>query len=126
MNEASRSGRFRSVDSSPHSRDRSSLRVLGGVVRQPVVLGPAPHPLVGVGVRGVAGEVLGHDLRVLRQVRLHHPRPLVDLALVPEDRHRPRDLAPQLGQEGHRVLAVGVGVVGQQPEVRGSAAAAPG
>ena len=36
---------------------------------------------------------------------------------VPQDRHRTPDLAPQLGQEGHRVLAMGIGVVRQQAEV---------
>src|ERR1700732_3236299 len=49
-------------------------RVLGGVVRQPVVLRPAPDPLVRVRLRGVAGEVRGLDLRVLRQVLPHRAR----------------------------------------------------
>ena len=61
---------------------------VGGVVRQPLILGPAPHPLVGIGLGRIAGEVLREDLRVLRQVLLHHRRSAVNLAAVPDDRHR--------------------------------------
>lgn len=41
----------------------------------------------------------------------------MDPALVPHDRHRPPEPIPKLGQEGDNVLAVGVGIVRQQPEV---------
>ncbi|QDV39326.1 hypothetical protein ElP_72910 (plasmid) [Tautonia plasticadhaerens] len=90
--------------------------VLGRIARQSRVLGVAPHPFVRIRIRGVAGEVLGLDPRMLGLVRLHHPRPLMDPAPVPEDRHRPPEPAPGPGQEGDRVLPVGVGVVRQQPE----------
>ena len=52
-------------------QDRPQLgRVLGREVRQPAVLGVPPHPLVGVGLGGVARERLRDDPGVLRQVGL--------------------------------------------------------
>src|SRR4051794_2694163 len=89
----------------------------GAVVRQAVVLGVIPVALVRVGLRLVAGELLGPDLEVLGQVLLHDTRPLMDSALVPEDRQRPPDLVAQLGREGGRILPMGVGAVRHQLEV---------
>src|SRR5262245_3552469 len=92
--------------------------VLGCEVGQPAVLGVLPHHLVGVGLGGIGGQRLGEDLRVLRQVGPHRLRAVVDVRSIPEDRHRPGQVPPQLLQECHRVLAVGVRVVGQQPEIQ--------
>ena len=92
--------------------------VLGCEVRQPAVLGVLPHRFVRIRLGGVARQLLRNDFRVTRQVGAHHLRAVVNLATVPQDRHRTGDVPAQLPQEGHRVLAVGVGVVGQEVEVQ--------
>ncbi len=89
-----------------------------GQVAQLAVLGPTPHLLIRVGVRGVGGEVLHHDLGVSAQPLLHYPRSAVDLVAVPNNRPRPSNFALELTQEQHNFFAVEVLVVAQQHEVQ--------
>jgi hypothetical protein len=98
-------------------------RILGGEICQPGMLGVLPNVLVRIGLRGVGWQALGNNLRMCCQVRLHSPRTVVDVRSVPEDRHRPANMLVQLLQECHRVLAMSVGVVGQQPEVKSQVSA---
>jgi len=91
--------------------------ILGGEVCQPAMFSVLPHVFVGIGLRGVGWQTLGEDLRMCRQILLHSRRSVVDVRSVPEDCQRAADMLVQLLQECHRVLAMGVGVVGQQPEV---------
>jgi hypothetical protein len=91
--------------------------VLGGEVCQPAMFGVLPHVFVGIGLWSVRWQALGEDLRMRGQILLHNPRTVVDVGPVPENRHRPGDVLVKLLQECNRVLAMGVGVVGQQPEV---------
>ena len=92
--------------------------ILGREVRQPPELGVPPHRLVGIGLRGIAGQRLGDDLGMLRQVGPHDLGVVGDITLVPEDRPRPGDVAAQLLQERDDVLAVDIDVVGPQAEVQ--------
>src|SRR5436190_21875965 len=85
------------------------------VVAQPTVFRPAPHHLVWVQLRRVSRQVLGHDLRMLRQVRPYQLRLLVDTATVPHHRET-RQVLPQPLEELHHVLAVEVLLVRQQLE----------
>jgi hypothetical protein len=93
-------------------------RILGGEVGEPTVLGVPPHPFVGVRLGGLAGERLRHDLRMVCQVGPHGPGAVVDVAPVPQDRHRAGDVPLQLLEGRHRVRAAGVRVVGPQVEVQ--------
>jgi hypothetical protein len=93
-------------------------RVLGREVRQPAVFGVLPHHLVRVRLGGVTGEFLGGDLGVLLQVGPHHLRAVVDISPIPQDRHRPGNVLPQLLQKLDGILTVDVGIVGQQAEAQ--------
>jgi len=92
-------------------------RILGGEVSQPAMFGVLPHVFVGIGLRGVGWQTLGEDLRMCRQILRHSPRSVMDVRSVPEDCQRATDMLVQLLQKCHRVHALSVGVVGQQPEV---------
>src|SRR5690242_15589529 len=92
--------------------------IAGCHVTQPTILGPAPDTLVGIGVWSVCREALYYYFGVLAKPCLDHPCPSVDLISVPHDRPRATDLALELPQEQHDLLAVEVFVVSQQHEVQ--------
>src|SRR5262245_9246658 len=92
--------------------------VAGCQVTQPVILGPAPDTLIGVGVRGVRREVLHYHFGMDSQPRFHHPRLAVNLVAVPHNRPRAAHFTLELPQEQHHLLAVEVLVVAQQHEVQ--------
>lgn len=92
-------------------------RVLGGEVCQPRMLRVLPHVFVRIGLWSVGWQTLGEDLRMCRQILLHSPRSVVDVRSVPEYCQRAADMLVQLLQKCHRVHALSIGVVGQQPEV---------
>ena len=81
--------------------------IAGCHVAQPTILGPAPATLVGIGVWGVCREVL-YYFGVLAKPCLDHPCPSVDLIPIPHDCPRATDLALELLQEQHDLLAVEV------------------
>src|SRR3977135_3032991 len=60
--------------------------VVGGQVSEPTILAPTPDLLIRVDFRSIGRQVLGHNLRMLRQVCLHHLGLPMDATAIPEPR----------------------------------------
>lgn len=93
-------------------------RIFGSEVGEAAMLGMLPDHLVGIGLGCIAGELLGDDFGVIRQVGPDNFRAVVDVATIPENRHRPGDVSSQLFQERHDILTMDVLIVGHQVKIQ--------
>lgn len=94
-------------------RDAEMSRERGQVIRAAIGqsgFGPMPHALIRVQLGGVCGEELHVQPRE-RVTEVADRLASVDPAVVPEDDHRPAQMAQQVAQEGADLRVVDVGGV---------------
>ena len=81
------------------------------------VLRVAPDTLVGVQLGSVGRELCGDDSAVFAEEVPNDKGSLVDVAPVPDDRHRPAQVTKEQSKELDDVLSADVSIVWQELEV---------
>ena len=92
--------------------------VFGRVVGHAAVLGMVPHLLVGIEFGRVARKLLGGDFGVAGKELSYENRAVMDVAAIPDDRERSRQVSAQVLEKSHGVFGMGIFVVGQEREVQ--------
>lgn len=101
--------------------DEAESQVVGicrGEIRQTCVLCVAPDALIRIEFRRVRGKLSGNDSPVLAKEVADDASSLVDVASVPDDRHRPTQVTPEKSKKLDDVCGAHVLVVRHQFEIQ--------